>query len=216
MNVVPRTVSRRGVRGFTLLELLVAMAIFAIIGALAMGGLNSVITQQQIARKQLDRLHQVQRAVRILTSDFSQLSPRYVRDEGGAPELPISAQSDIASCGFEYLVCFSRDGWRNPFGQFARGTLQRVQYRLEDRKLIREHYSVMDRTLVNEPSQDVLLDDVERVDLSFLDRASTGDWQTVWPPQQFTDQTSGVLQAVRIDLVLKDWGEIVRIAEVVQ
>lgn len=216
MNAGTRSVALKGISGFTLLELLVAMAIFAIIGALAMGGLNSVITQQEIARKQLDRLHQVQRAVRIMTSDFSQLSPRKVRDEGGTPEAEISAQSDIASCGFEYLVCFSRDGWRNPFALFARGTLQRVQYHLDDGKLVREHWSVMDRTLVNEPKEDVLLDGVERFELAFLDRASAGDWQTVWPPQQFTEQTSGILQAVRIDFVLKDWGEIVRIAEVVQ
>lgn len=217
MSAATRAGITRRAAGFTLLELLVAMAIFAIIGALAMGGLNSVISQQEIARKQLDRLHQVQRAMRVMTSDFSELAPRYVRDEGGAYELPLSAKSDIASCGFEYLVCFSRDGWRNPFGQFPRGTLQRVQYRLEDGKLVREHFTVMDRTLANEPKKDVLLEDVDRFELSFLDKASKGDWLTEWPPlQQGTTEASGVLEAVRIDVVLKDWGEIVRIAEVVQ
>ena len=192
------------------------MAIFAIIGALAMGGLNSVLTQQEQARKQLDRLHQLQRAVRIMTSDFSQVVPRMVRDEVGAQELGFSARSEIESCPFEYLVCFSRDGWRNPFHQFQRGTLQRVQYKLEDGKLIREHFMVMDRTLANAPKQDVLLDGVERLDLAFMDLASDdGAWQTAWPPIQQGADASGFLQAVRIDFVLKDWGEIVRIVEVV-
>jgi general secretion pathway protein J len=202
-------------QGFTLLELLVAMAIFGIISLLAMGGLNSVLAQQALARKQLDRLHQVQRAMRILTSDFSQVVPRAVRDEAGSRQLGFSARNEVKDCPFEYLVCFSREGWRNPFNQFRRGALQRVQYKLDDGKLIREHYTVMDRTLANLPKEDVLLDGVDRFELAFLDVKSEGGWQTAWPPLQQGAEASGFLQAVRIDFVLKDWGEIVRYVEVV-
>lgn len=198
-------------RGFTLLELLVAMAIFAIIGALAMGGLNAVIGQQEIARRQLDRLHDVQRAVRILTGDFAQLNPRYVLDQLGTHEEPF-----IAPCGVEYLVCFTHDGWRNPFAQFARGTLQRTQYRLDDGQLIREYWPVLDRTLMNEPRKDVLLDRVERFEITYLDRAGDGNWQTQWPPLQQGAGGSPQLVAVRIAMELEDYGEIVRIAEVLE
>jgi general secretion pathway protein J len=197
-------------RGFTLLELLVAMAIFAIIGALAMGGLNSVLSQQEVARAQLERLHRVQRAVRILTSDFSQLNPRHVLDPLGSSEAPI-----LAPCGVDALVCFTHDGWRNPFAQFARGTLQRTQYRLEDDKLIRIYWSVLDRTLINEPREEVLLDGVDSFELTWLDRAGDGNWQTEWPPLQAGPGGAPALEAVRIALVLSDWGEIVRIAEVI-
>ncbi|MDH5275423.1 MAG: prepilin-type N-terminal cleavage/methylation domain-containing protein, partial [Gammaproteobacteria bacterium] len=38
--------------GFTLLELLVAMGIFAIIGAMALGGLNAIVGQETLARTQ--------------------------------------------------------------------------------------------------------------------------------------------------------------------
>lgn len=213
MSILPRNSLSPGY-GFTLLELLVAMAIFAIIGALAMGGLNAVLKQQELARKQLDRLQHVQRAVRILTSDFSQLNPRFVLDQlggRGPTEDPI-----VAPCGVEHTVCFSRDGWRNPFAQFPRGTLQRAQYRLDDGKLIREYWSVMDRTLINEPKKEVLLEDVESFELGFLDRAGDGNWQTQWPPLQQGPGGASILEAVRINLVLKDWGEIVRIAEVIQ
>jgi general secretion pathway protein J len=189
------------------------MAIFAVIGALALGGLNTVITQQESARRQLERLHDVQRAMRLLTNDLSQLVPRAPRDALGTRggEKPLQSP-----CGFQLVVCLTRDGWRNPFNRFARGTLQRVQYKVVDGELIRESWAVMDRTLVNEPRQEVLLKDVENFELAYLDRASTGDWLIEWPPQASAGVAlSGNLQAVRIVLTLKDWGEIVRLVEVV-
>lgn len=202
----------RATGGFTLLELLVAMAIFAIIGALALGGLNSVLSQRETAARQLDRVHQVQRAVRILTGDLGQLAPRIARDALGTQEAPLRGP-----CGVDFVACFSRDGWRNPFAQFPRGTLQRTQYRLDDGKLMREYFTVMDRTLVNEPRSEVLVDDVEAFELAYLDRGGSGEWQAQWPPQQQEDSlAAGLPLAVRITLVLKDWGEITRIVEVVQ
>jgi general secretion pathway protein J len=198
-------------RGFTLLELLVAMAIFAIIGALAMGGLNAVLSQQEIARVQLERLHHVQRALRLLSGDFSQYNPRSVLDQLGTAEDPI-----VAPCGVDALVCFTHDGWRNPFARSPRGTLQRTQYRLDDDKLVREYWAVLDRTLINEPREEVLLDNVEGFELAYLERGGDGTWQSQWPPLNAGPNSYPALAAVRIAVVLKDWGEIVRIAEVIQ
>ncbi|MCK6372089.1 MAG: type II secretion system minor pseudopilin GspJ, partial [Gammaproteobacteria bacterium] len=166
------------VAGFTLLELLVAMAIFALVGVMSLGGLNAVLGQQDIASRQLQRLQQVQRAIRIMATDFSQLNPRMVRDQlGSGLESPL-----MAECRAEGLVCFSRDGWRNPFWRQPRGTLQRVRYRLEDGKIIREHWHAMDITLSDEPRREVLLDKVTALEVEFLDRQ--GELQSVWPPDQ--------------------------------
>lgn len=200
-----------GSRGFTLLELLVAMAIFAIMGALAMGGLNTVLGQRESAARQLERLHQVQRAVRILATDFGQLAPRIARDALGTGEGPL-----VAPCGVEFTACLSRDGWRNPFARFARGTLQRVQYRVEDGRLLREYWTVMDRTLVNEPRREVLVDGVERFEITYVDRSGSGEWLAQWPPLQQPLAGAGLPLAVRLTLDLDDWGEIQRIVEVVQ
>ncbi|MDP6675602.1 MAG: prepilin-type N-terminal cleavage/methylation domain-containing protein, partial [Gammaproteobacteria bacterium] len=78
--------------GFTLIELLTAITIFAIISALALGGLNAIATQQAIAKDQIQRLGALQRTVRYLTEDFAQLNPRYVRDIlGQGSEPPLTA-----------------------------------------------------------------------------------------------------------------------------
>ncbi len=198
---------RHRAAGFTLLELLVAMAIFAVIGALALGGLNAVLTQHEQARRQLDRLNQVQRAVRLLTDDFSQFTQRPVRDALGTFEYPL-----LAPCGVEFVVCVSRGGWRTPFFQFARGELQRVHYKLDDGRLIRSYWAVMDRTLVNEPREEVLLDEVEEFRVEFLDQAGT-EWVDIWDPGSQVAGSSGRPAAARVTFTLRGWGEIVRIVE---
>jgi general secretion pathway protein J len=204
--------SSRFIAGFTLLELLVAMAIFAIIGALALGGLNAVLAQQEIARRQLERLHEVQRAVRIMANDLGQVHPRFVRDELGDLELPLTAP-----CGVEALACFSRDGWSNPFFQLSRGTLQRVRYRLDDREIIREYWPVMDRTLANEPRREILLRDVDTFEIQFVERLGGSEWIKEWPPrQQANALAAGLPAGVRITVTLVDWGEIVRTVELLQ
>ena len=191
--------------GFTLIELLVAMAIFAVISALALGGLNAVVTQQTIAREQIIALGKLQRAIRFMTDDFAQLNPRYVRDVlGQASEPPLVTDSLR-----ENIVRLSRSGWRNPV-PVARGTLQRVQYRLEDEKLFRDYWLVMDYPLGMEPRSTELLDNVNEVEIEYLDQAS--DWHTLWPPLNQGPSPDFVYpRAVRITLDLADWGEIVRV-----
>jgi general secretion pathway protein J len=208
------TRSRRDFSGFTLLELLVAMAIFAIVGALAMGGLNAVVNQRELAVKELERLHQVQRAIRVMTDDFAQLNPRKVRDVLGEGEASLPALE--TQCEVSVMVCLSRAGWHNPFNFRPRGELQRVQYRFEDGKLIREYWPVMDRSLVTESRSETLLDDVQSIEVSYLDPGTSSDWSTQWPPMQNGQQGSAdsLPKAVRISLRLKDWGEISREVEV--
>lgn len=204
---LPRRLPLSGARGFTLLELLVAMAIFGVLSAMALGGLNAIITQQTIAKQQILRLAALQRTVRFLTEDFTQLNPRYVRDVlGQDSEAPL-----VADLSGGTIVRLSRGGWRNPV-PVRRGTLQRVQYRIEDEILYREYWPVMDYPLGMEPRQTELLDEVDEIRIEYLDNESR--WHVQWPPlrQQGTGSFT-YPRAVRITLDLADWGEIVRIVD---
>jgi len=190
--------------GFTLIELLVAMAIFGIISLLALGGLNAIVTQQSIARSQILRLGQLQRTVRYLTEDFAQLNPRYVRDVlGQDSEAPLIADLQDGT-----IVRLTRGGWRNPV-PVRRGTLQRVQYRVEDEVLYREYWPVIDFPLGMEPRQIELIDDIVEITIEYLD--SRSQWHIQWPPLSQQDTGSFPYpSAARITLTLADWGEIVR------
>lgn len=200
--------------GFTLLELLVAMGIFAVIGAMALGGLNAIVGQQTQAEVQTGRLATLQRAIRLLSNDFGSAEPRYIRDElGSGQEVPLTSDGRG-----EYLVRLTRGGWPNPAGLPHRGTLQRVQYRLEDGKLFREYWPVVDPVLGQEPRSEELLSGVKDVKLLFRDTCpGAGEWQQQWPPLRTAAGTPGSRPcAVRITLDLEDWGEIERLIEVPQ
>lgn len=196
--------------GFTLIELLVAISIFVVLGVLAYGGYNNSVKQTEIARTAMKRLQQIQTTVRVMTQDFEQIAPRPVRDVIGDTRLPAlladgKGQSSLAS--------LTRSGWTNPAGM-PRSTLQRVNYVLEDEKLRREHFNVLDVTLSNEPVKRELIDHVKSVKLRFMDNQQ--QWQEQWPPLNAPPALATRLRplAVEVTLELEDFGEITRLIEV--
>ena len=194
---------------FTLIEVLVAMAIFAILSALAYGTLSQTLLSAEILGDRMDRLQALQRTMRLLSDDLYQLSPRPVRDELGDNFNP------ALSTGFQsgFAIELTRGGWNNPM-VLPRGTLQRTAYRIEEDELVRYHWTVLDRTLSNEPVAVVLLDGVESIQFRFY--LSDGEYTDQWPPLSQDGPANMRLRprAVEIILRLVEEGEITRLVEV--
>jgi general secretion pathway protein J len=194
---------------FTLIELMVAMAIFAILSALAYGVLNQTLLNSEILTSRMERLQAIQKTVRILSDDFLQLAPRPVRRDIGEGFVA-SLTTDIQSV---YAIELTRAGWSNLI-VLPRSTLQRAAYRLEENELIRYHWNVLDRTLSNEPVVEVLLDEVDSISFRFLQ--SNNEWTEKWPPANLSGP-SGFKQrprAVEVVLALQGEGDISRLIEV--
>lgn len=204
-----RLVGRSRVAGFTLVEVLVAIFVFAIVGAIAMGGYNELSKQSGIVADGAGRTREVQSAVQRLSMDFSSLEPRPVREPLGDSVQP-ALRADARN---EQLAELTRSGWSNPAG-VPRSTLQRVSYHMDDKKLVRDYWIVLDRTLVGEPQSAVLLDRVTRMELRFMDTNRT--WHEQWPPTGYSAPDAPRLRpiAVEFTLELEDWGEIKRLVEV--
>ena len=195
--------------GFTLMELLVAMAIFTIVGALALSGYTQLVRQSEYVDLRLERVREVQRAMQTLAQDFEQLEPRPIREPLGETRLP----AVLAGDSVEYGVQFTRSGWSNTAG-LARPTLQRVAYRLDQDGLWRDHWPVLDRTLSVEPTRRKLLGGVRTVKFRFL--TAKREWVDRWPAGDGPAETGGreLPAAVEITLDLEDWGELRRLVEV--
>ncbi|MDT8281536.1 MAG: type II secretion system minor pseudopilin GspJ [Gammaproteobacteria bacterium] len=193
-------------RGFTLLELLIASTIFAIMAIMAYGGLANVINNSGSSEQALKRLQQIQQSVSVISRDLWQIMPRDIRDEFGNRQPYLNAGNNI-----DYLVEFTRGGRANP-ANLLRSTLQRVAYQFEDEKLVRLQWPQLDSAQGAEPKKTVLVDDIESVTFRFLDQNAESHEQ--WPPLNASTGTNNVpiaLSAIEVIIQLNDWGEIRRL-----
>lgn len=192
--------------GFTLLELLVALAVFAIMGAAAYSGLDSVLQTRAAIAAESDRLSELQMAFALLERDIEQAVARPIRDDFGQQQAALIGDSTGS-----VLLRFTRAGWDNPLRQ-ARANLQRLDYRLEDSQLSRGFWGSLDRGDASAMQSTVLLRDVDTVRMRFLDDADR--WQTDWPVRGDTPLVL-LPRAVEVTLVLADWGEVTRLFRVI-
>lgn len=196
-------------RGFTLIEILVAVAIFGVVSVLAYQAIGQTLMNAELLSARMERLRAVQQTMRLIGRDLVQAAPRPVRDPIDGPPLP-AMRTNVASA---FVLEVTRGGWPNPIG-LPRGTLQRVAWRVEDGDLIRLHWPVLDTTVGVDPIGTLVLDDVERIELRY--RLPNGEWSEQWPPLGVSG--AGMLrmrpQIVEVVLTLPIEGEIRRFFEV--
>jgi len=171
---------RRAVAGFTLLELLIAIALFALLGLATYRMLEAVLRSDEVVRAQETQLRQLGRAVWRLEQDLIQAVPRPVRDGYGDEQNALIGQ--LSSFEGGAALELTRSGWRNPTG-LLRSNLQRVRWRLSGDSLERLYWTVLDRDLDSEPRVQRVLDDVTELRLRYLDAENS--WHEEWPPFDF-------------------------------
>jgi general secretion pathway protein J len=193
--------------GFTLIEIMIAMAIFAILSVLAYGGLNSVINSREKTLVSMARLQSLQITMSHLQRDMQQIIHRPGRDELGSPLADLRS-----SQGDELIVQFTRNGLRNPAG-IVRSHLQRVAYKLDEGKLIRLSWPYVDRASADQVVENTLIENIKALELRFLDQDN--NWHDNWPAIT-ADLNSPVLlpRAIEVNLQMEDWGDIIRVFRV--
>lgn len=194
--------------GFTLIEVLIALAVFGVLATLAQMTLAQTLNNSEMLTERMDRLQSIQRTVGYLSTDFLQAAPRPVRADLGQYEPALRS-----SFGSDFALELTRGGWPNSAG-VPRSTQQRAAYRIEDDELIRYHWNVLDRTVNNLPVATVLLEGIDSLTFRFLQH--NGDWTDQWPPVSSgaASNTSTLPRAVEITLFLPDEGELTRVVEV--
>lgn len=205
-------------RGFTLIEVLIAMAITAIVAAMAYTSFNTVLVGSERSQASAERVYAINRAWLFISRDIEQFSARPVRDEFG--ELEPALQGGEAA---RFPLSLTRSGWHNPQGN-PRPELERVNYRLADGALYRDGYVVLDRSGDTEPREAKLLEGVVDFRLLFLDNAAsarslgngseldTRQWSDSWVID--TSRPGSLPEppaALEVSLELEDWGEMRRI-----
>jgi general secretion pathway protein J len=192
--------SRSPARGFTLIEIIVVVLVFSIMAAMAYGGLNSVLRTRNGIEDSFARTAAFERAYQRLRADFQNVRYRPIRDAYGDVQPAVIAARDGA-------VSITRGGWRNPMS-VTRATLERVSYKVEDKKLQRSSFRVLDQATDSKPVTLTVLEGVEEMKWRFMD--DSREWREGWPAQvmQTPEDNASALppRAIELTIVTKDWG----------
>lgn len=156
------------IKGFTLLELLIAMGIFAIMATMAYGGLKSVIDTRQATQARATRVRQLQQTLYLLNEDLLQALPRSIRDELGDDEPAFRGGNG------QELLSLTRAA-PELLTDSGRSRLLRVSYRFESGKLYRLVWTTLDRTQQSQPLRKHILD-ADGVQIQFFGSEWTGSW----------------------------------------
>ena len=207
----------RTIRGFTLLEVMFAVSIFALVGLGAYQLLSTVIDTQARVSTNNETITRLSRVFKVIEGDLLQVVQRGIRDEYGDRIPPLMVGDGTSTFEFSQMegtgtpiLEFTRTGWNNPM-QFPRSDMQRVAYRLHDddeqkRVLQRIFWLVLDRVPESDPVIQTLLNDVIDFRVYVLDY--DGEQHGLWPAPDTTGITP---RALEIFLETKTLGEIRRI-----
>jgi len=200
-------------RGFTLLEVLIAIVITALIGLGTSQLLSGTIKAQEITQKNSERFDQIQKAILLLSRDIQQINTRAIRDEYGDFQPALTNRNSL------YVFELTRSGWRNPMAD-ERSELQRVSYELVDGELLRHYWQVLDRSQDSESVFQTLLTGIDKISLRFMTENS--QWADTWPPEQDPDDDNPrsrnhtLPKALEITVVHDYYGEVIKLYDLPQ
>ena len=193
-------------RGFTLIEILIAMAIFTLIGLASTGLLTTVIDSNDISEERFHKLQALQRAVTTIERDLQQAVARSIRVDGEKRSVVMVGGKVDGSD--DDGIGFVRGGQHNPQQMLPRSTLQYVAYRLRDNRLERLYSTYVDNVIGYEPKIRVLLEDIDGFKVEFkTSQGSKNEAEAKWNESY---QGSVLPLAVAVEFVSRDFGTIRR------
>ncbi|ELT3696924.1 type II secretion system minor pseudopilin GspJ, partial [Escherichia coli] len=187
---------RRTRAGFTLLEMLVAIAIFASLALMAQQVTNGVTRVNSAVADHDQKLNLMQQTMSFLTHDLTQMMPRPVRGDQGQREPALLAGAGVLASESEGMR-FVRGGVVNPLMRLPRSNLLTVGYRIHDGYLERLAWPLTDAAGSVKPTMQKLIP-ADSLRLQFYDGTR---WQESWSSVQ------AIPVAVRMTLHSPQWGE---------
>ncbi len=182
-------------RGFTLVELLVAIAIFAALSALGWKVFDYLIKVKERNSIHEQNLARLQEAYQQILRDSLQLIPLTANNGGELrPALELNDQHFI----------FSKAGVNDPLGQ-GLGPYERIEYQYSstDQKLYRLKYQDLNTSTAIQPHSSVLLDQVEQYRISVLNPAELNRWpEGVLDPASQSEQLKILPRGFKINLTI--------------
>jgi general secretion pathway protein J len=184
--------------GYTLIEVIVAVTVFAFLAAGAYVALDGLSRAALDHRERSSEFGQLQTALARLDADLRQLATRPVRGPDGRLEPALT--------GARGQVAGTRAGWPNPAAQ-RRGVLQRFSWEVSRGELQRVSWPVTDRALASQPLAETLLDDLRLLEFRYRD--GEGRWRDEWPDGG--EELARLPSAIEVTLETERFGRLRRL-----
>ncbi len=186
-------------KGFTLIEILIALTVFAILATITSSSLYYAFTTRTRVNAQAERLNALQLAVSIIQQDISQTVERAIR--GNEMHLfPVFVGQP------QYLE-LTRDGNVNPQSLEKRSSLKRIALVCIDGSLLHRTWPSLDPANRKTYEDKVLLENVTNCHFNYLNQSLQllPEWR-----EQAVTQNQGkepLPKAIQINITLQEWGE---------
>ncbi|MDD4962642.1 MAG: type II secretion system minor pseudopilin GspJ [Gallionella sp.] len=181
-------------RGFTLLEVLVALAIFALVSVMAFRGLTMMLDTRERVTQQGQKWQDLSRLYVRLQQDLSRVVNRPIRNSWGTEVAALVGEPNPVGDD-DALLSFTRMGLAGQTGRLQ--GLQRFGYRLRGNKVEMLSWTSLDQAPRVRPMVDEVLSGAASLKANYLDM--TGTWHDRWP---MTNQQPVPPVAVKLNLVL--------------
>jgi general secretion pathway protein J len=195
--------SRRSA-GFTLVELLVALAIFALLAAFAYRSLDAMLQGREALQKESRKWRDVALLVGRLERDLAATLDRTATGASGTKLAPVSSAIDLPAD--RDGLALTRSG--SPLQENALAAPQRVAWRIKDGRVERLAWAGVDAAPRDEPAPVALMSGVSALAFRFLD--PRGEWRPTWG---LPGSNERVPAAVEVTLTLASGEKIVRLMD---
>jgi general secretion pathway protein J len=193
-------VNKAARNGFSLIEILVAIAIFSVLAAMAYSGLNTIVRTREVISDQAQRLKNVQQVVGRLERTLDELLPRPIRGSYGETLPALIGNSKSFEATHAAFASIQSE---------LSSKLARSSYQVIDGKLMLSNWDVLDRTASSQAQNSQLLERV--IDFNVRYQDSAGQWQDRWPPQNGQNVGDDRLpRLIEFRLRLQDLGTLTR------
>lgn len=183
--------------GFTLLEMVLAITIFAIVSLAAYQVLNAVLRNSEISQAKATQLTELQYALTVIEQDLRQAIVR-PSSQGLSDFTVTTGKEEQDSDGILLL----RNNWANPGNLLPRSQLQKVGYQLEEDILQRISYGPANSLPLTPIHKTTLIQKITKFQLRFFNQ---GAWQRTWLA------ADGLPTAVEITLEIQGLGQVQRL-----
>ena len=196
----------RSARGLTLIELVVAIAIFGVLSAFAYRALTVVLESRGRIEQENRKWREIALFFTRIEQDLAASAPRPVRDPSGA-FAPALVGNPTLGGATDGALMLTRTGFAADPGAIE--PPRRIGYRLRGGTIELVSWPGLDRGSREEPRAIPVLRDVSAIQLRYLDRR--GQWHVAWPPAATTGSQTEVPAGVEVAVTLVSGERITRL-----